>query len=232
MAARWPWSRQSASWPQIGIEIPGERSGLIPTREWKRANFNEGWQQGDTVNAGIGQGFITATPMQLCTMAARLAGGKMVSPRLVHRLGEPRALAKSLGIADEHLAAVQAGLNGVMNEPGGTAYRSRIAEPEFAFAGKTGTAQVRRITAAERATGVVRNDQLPWELRDHALFVAFAPVVNPRYALSVVIEHGSSGSGAAAPVARDVLRFAQERHLLNMPTAYPIASLSPTVNET
>jgi penicillin-binding protein 2 len=215
-----------------GIEIPGERSGLIPTREWKRANFNEGWQQGDTVNAGIGQGFITATPMQLCTMAARLAGGKMVSPRLVHRLGEPRALAKSLGIADEHLAAVQAGLNGVMNEPGGTAYRSRIAEPEFAFAGKTGTAQVRRITAAERATGVVRNDQLPWELRDHALFVAFAPVVNPRYALSVVIEHGSSGSGAAAPVARDVLRFAQERHLLNMPTAYPIASLSPTVNET
>ena len=119
-----------------------------------------------------------------------------------------------------------------MNEPGGTAYRSRIAEPEFAFAGKTGTAQVRRITAAERATGVVRNDQLPWELRDHALFVGFAPVVNPRYALSVVIEHGSSGSGAAAPVARDVLRFAQERHLLNMPTAYPIASPSPTVHET
>jgi penicillin-binding protein 2 len=215
-----------------GIEILGERSGLIPTREWKRANFNEGWQLGDSVNAGIGQGFITATPMQLCTMAARLAGGKMVSPRLVHRPGEPRAPVNSLGIADEHLAAVQAGLNGVMNEPGGTAYRSRIAEPEFAFAGKTGTAQVRRITAAERATGVVRNDQLPWELRDHALFVGFAPVVNPRYALSVVIEHGSSGSGAAAPVARDVLRFAQERHLLNMPTAYPIASPSPTVHET
>lgn len=215
-----------------GIEMPGERNGLIPSREWKRANFNEGWQQGDTVNAGIGQGFILATPVQLCTMVARLAGGKKVSPRLVHRVGETAAPAPSLDISEEYLAAVRSGLNAVMNEPGGTAYGSRIAEPEFAFAGKTGTAQVRRITAAERATGVVRNDQLPWELRDHALFVAFAPVVNPRYAISVVIEHGSSGSGAAAAVARDILRFAQERGLLNMPTAYPVASLSQTVNET
>jgi penicillin-binding protein 2 len=214
-----------------GIEIPGERTGLIPTREWKRANFNEGWQQGDTINAGIGQGFILATPLQLCTMAARLAGGKEVSPRIVHGHGEVRVPVPSLGISEESLAAVQGGLNAVMNEPGGTAYRSRISEPEFAFAGKTGTAQVRRITAQERATGVRRNDQLPWELRDHALFVAFAPVVNPRYALSVVIEHGSSGSGVAAPVARDILRFAQERNLLNMPTAYPVASLSPSVVE-
>lgn len=214
-----------------GIEIPGERGGLIPSREWKRANFNEGWQQGDTINAGIGQGFILATPLQLCTMTARLASGRAVSPRIVHGHGKARVPAPSLGISAEALAAVQGGLNAVMNEPGGTAYRSRIAEPEFAFGGKTGTAQVRRITAQERATGVRRNDQLPWELRDHALFVAFAPVVNPRYALSVIIEHGSSGSGAAAPVAHDILRFAQERDLLNMPTAYPVASLSPTVTE-
>jgi penicillin-binding protein 2 len=214
-----------------GIEIPGERSGLIPTREWKRANFNEGWQQGDTLNAGIGQGFVLATPLQLCTMAARLAGGKAVSPRIVPGHDGARVPAPSLGISEEALAAVQGGLNAVMNEPGGTAYRSRIAEPQFAFGGKTGTAQVRRITAQERAAGVRRNDQLPWELRDHALFVAFAPVVNPRYALSVVIEHGSSGSGAAAPVARDILRFAQERDLLKLPTAYPVASLSPSVTE-
>jgi penicillin-binding protein 2 len=125
------------------------------------------------------------------------------------------------------LAAVRDGMNAVMNEPGGTAYGSRIHEPEFAFAGKTGTAQVRRISAAERAAGVRSNAQLPWELRDHALFVAFAPVINPRYALSLVIEHGSSGSGAAAPIARDILRFAQSRDLLNMPTAYPVASLAP-----
>jgi len=215
-----------------GIEMPGERKGLIPSREWKRANFNEDWQQGDTINAGIGQGFITVTPMQLCIMAARLAGGKEVSPRLVHRHGEVSVSAPPLGFSEEYLAAVQVGLNGVMNEPGGTAYGSRIVEPEFAFSGKTGTAQVRQITAQERVTGVVRNNELPWELRDHALFVGFAPVVNPRYALSIVIEHGSSGSSAAAPVARDVLRFAQERGLLNMPTAYPVASLSQSVNET
>jgi penicillin-binding protein 2 len=215
-----------------GIEIPGERGGLIPTQEWKRANFNEGWQQGDTVNAGIGQGFILATPLQLCTMTARLASGKSVSPRIVHSHGGAQPAAPSLGISGESLAAVRGGLNAVMNEAGGTAYRSRIAEPEFAFGGKTGTAQVRRITAQERASGVLRNDQLPWELRDHALFIAFAPVVKPRYALSVVIEHGSSGSGAAAPVARDILQFAQERNLLNLPTAYPIASLRSNATET
>lgn len=215
-----------------GIEIPGEQKGLIPTREWKRANFNEGWQQGETLIAGIGQGYIMATPLQLCAMAARLASGRAVSPHIVHRPGQERAPVPSLGIAQENLAAVQAGIDAVMNEPGGTAYRSRIVQPEFAFGGKTGTAQVRRITAAERAAGVRSNAQLPWELRDHALFVAIAPISNPRYAVSVVIEHGSSGSGAAAPVARDVLLFAQQRALLNMPTAYPIASLASTARKT
>jgi penicillin-binding protein 2 len=210
-----------------GIEIPGERGGLVPTREWKRENFNEAWQQGETLIAGIGQGYLQTTPMQLCTMVARLASGKQVSPRIVHRGNDRAAPPPALDYTEEMLAAVRDGMNAVMNEPGGTAYGSRIHEPEFAFAGKTGTAQVRRISAAERAAGVRSNAQLPWELRDHALFVAFAPVINPRYALSLVIEHGSSGSGAAAPIARDILRFAQSRDLLNMPTAYPVASLAP-----
>jgi penicillin-binding protein 2 len=214
-----------------GIELPGERAGLVPTRAWKQENFNEAWQQGETLIAGIGQGYLQTTPLQLCTMVARLAGGHRVSPRIVHRDGAAPAPAP-LGYSEEVLAPVRAGLDGVMNEPGGTAYGSRIPEPEFAFAGKTGTAQVRRITAAERAAGVRSNAQLPWELRDHALFVAYAPVVNPRYAISIVIEHGSSGSGAAAPVARDILRYAQQRDLLNMPTAYPVAVLGDNSRET
>ena len=209
-----------------GIEIPGERKGLIPTREWKRANFNEGWQHGETLIAGIGQGYISATPLQLCTMTARLASGRAVVPRIVHRPGDERLIAPSLGISEESLAAVRGGLDAVMNEPGGTAFRSRIEKPEFAYGGKTGTAQVRRITAQERASGVRSNEQLPWELRDHALFVAFAPLINPRYAISVVVEHGGGGSAVAAPVAKDVLLFAQERGLLNRPTAYPVAALS------
>ena len=99
----------------------------------------------------------------------------------------------------------------VSNHPRGTAFRARIAEPGMELAGKTGTAQVRRISRAERETRVLSNEELEWRQRDHALFVAYAPVDNPKYAISVVIEHGSSGSKAAAPVARDIMRFVLER---------------------
>jgi penicillin-binding protein 2 len=211
-----------------GIEIPGERAGFVPDQAWKRRRFNEPWQAGETLIAGIGQGFLQVTPLQLCTFAARLASGKMVKPRLVHAgaNGTAAAAAPPLPVTAEALAAVRAGMDAVMNEAGGTAFGSRIREPEFAMAGKTGTAQVRRITAAERATGIRTNAELPWRLRDHALFVSFAPVTNPRYACAVVIEHGSSGSGFAAPIARDALQLAQSRRILDMPTAYPVAAAS------
>jgi penicillin-binding protein 2 len=208
-----------------GIELPGERSGLVPTRAWKEANFDEGWQHGETLNAGIGQGYLLATPLQLCTMAARLASGRNVLPRIVHHPGTARTTPSLVEFSEEALVAVRGGLDAVMNEPGGTAYGSRIPEPEFAYAGKTGTAQVRRITAQERATGIRTNAELPWELRDHALFVAYAPLVNPRYAISVVVEHGGGGSAVAAPIARDILRLAQERDVLGIPTAYPVAGI-------
>jgi penicillin-binding protein 2 len=206
-----------------GIDIPGERSGFVPSREWKRKTFKEDWQLGETLIAGIGQGFLQVTPLQLCTYAARLASGKMVSPRLVHARGKLPDVAP-LPVVAEHLAAVRGGMNAVMNEGGGTAWGSRIKQAGFEMAGKTGTAQVRRISTAERAGGVRSNDSLPWRLRDHALFVAFAPVAAPRYACSVVIEHGSSGSGFAAPIARDALLLAQQRGILDRNTAFPIAT--------
>jgi penicillin-binding protein 2 len=206
-----------------GIEIPGERAGFVPDRAWKKRRFNEDWQPGETLIAGIGQGFLQVTPMQLCTYTARLAGGRYVKPRLVHR-GAHNAAAEPLKFKPEFLAAVREGMNAVMNDPGGTAFRSRIAEPGFEYAGKTGTAQVRRITAAERAAGVRTNAQLPWRLRDHALFVAFAPVHAPRYACSVVIEHGSSGSGVAAPIAREALHFAQRKGIVDLPTTWPVTT--------
>ena len=115
-------------------------------------------------------------------------------------------------------------MDAVMNEPGGTAAGSRINVPGLEYAGKTGTAQVRRITAAERASGIRTGDALPWHLRDHGLFVAFAPVINPRYACSVVLEHGIGGARYAAPIARAALLFAQEKRILDLNTAFPVAA--------
>src|SRR5690554_1974535 len=192
------------------FEVSGEKSGLVPTPEWKRAARGEVWHQGETVIAGIGQGYLLATPLQLAVMTARIAnGGFAVTPRLTRAIGGQLLPVKEpafLDVSERALRAAQNGMNAVSNEAGGTAYRSRIAEPGLELAGKTGTAQVRRISRAERLSGVLRNEDIEWRQRDHALFVCYAPVHEPRYAMSVVIEHGGSGSGAAAPVARDIMR--------------------------
>jgi penicillin-binding protein 2 len=213
----------------LGIEIPGERDGFIPDRYWKQATYHESWQQGETLVVGIGQGYVTATPVQLCTLAARIASGKRVNPRIVHSLGvqkEPRAPIDPVGFSPEALEAVRAGMNAAANEPGGTAYAWRILDPAFAMAGKTGTAQVRVITREERLTGVKRNEDLPWNLRDHALYIAFAPVVNPRYACACIIEHGAVVSHPQVQVARDALAFAQKRDILGRPPSYPVNAAS------
>jgi penicillin-binding protein 2 len=195
----------------VGIDLPRERSGLMPDRNWKLANFGEPWQPGETLVAGIGQGFTLSTPLQLAVMTARIANGRYaVKPRLVRT--EEAESPPELGILDEHMRIVQEGMSRVTNEVGGTAYGARIQEPGMAMAGKTGTAQVRRITLAERLKGVKKNEDLPWEQRDHALFVGFAPVGAPRYACAVVVEHGGGGSKVAAPIARDVLTEAQRRN--------------------
>lgn len=186
------------------VDLPAEQPGTIPTTAWKKANFEEGWQQGETLVSAIGQGFVLATPLQLALMTARLAnGGLLVSPHFVAP-DEP-SMAEKLNIPAEHLRVVTEGMWRVTNDPKGTAFSSRITMPGMEMAGKTGTSQVRRISMRERNSGVIKNDDLPWPRRDHALFIAFAPVRKPKFACAVVVEHGGGGSAIAAPIAKDIL---------------------------
>ena len=199
----------------LGIEIPGERKGLIPTRGWKLAMTGVKWQKGEDLIAGIGQGFILATPLQLAVMTARVAnGGYAVTPRLIQGALEDSTAGRelpSLGLSETSLDLVRQGMNRVTNHPRGTAFRARIRHKGMEMAGKTGTSQVRRISKQERETRVLKNEERPWIERDHALFVGYAPVDNPRYAVAVVVEHGGGGSRVAAPIARDALIEAQKR---------------------
>ena len=208
-----------------GIDLPAEKPGIMPTKAWKRSYFrakrNKAWFRGETVIAGIGQGYVLATPLQLAVMTSRLAnGGFAVTPRLVtdrpagNRTAYRRASEKfrPLGFNEANLRQIGDAMSAVTNEAGGTAFWTRIVEEGMEMAGKTGTSQVRRITAAERARGIVKNEDLPWHRRDHALFVAFAPLDDPRFACSVIIEHGGGGSRVAAPIARKILLETQKRY--------------------
>ena len=223
----------------VGIDIPGERPGLIPSREWKLATTGTPWHQGETLIAGIGQGSVLATPLQLAIMVARLVTGRAVTPRLVRGEGlmppggdtVPPDF-PSLGFDRRTLALVVDGMNAVVNEQGGTAYAARIAEPGFAMGGKSGTSQVRRISQHERGRGLRKARQIPWKERDHALFVAFAPVGAPRYVCATVVEHGGTsgggGSAVAAPICRDVLLEAQRRDpARRIPAGSAVAQLDP-----
>jgi penicillin-binding protein 2 len=208
---------------KTGIELPGERGGLIPSRDWKLKRFGVPWQQGETLNTGIGQGYVTATPLQLCTLTARIASGNAVSPRITRVVGrsvQQRPQLNRLPFSDKALAAVQAGMIAV-TEPGGTAAQWRITQPGFEMAGKTGTAQVRHISKEEHAAGVRKNSTLPWNMRDHGLFIAFAPVGAPRYACACIVEHGSDGH-PQVQIVRDVLLFTQKRDPIKLPNAYPV----------
>jgi len=190
------------------IPMSAITEGLMPNRAWKQERYQQDWRIGDTVNASIGQGYVLSSPLQLAVMTARLATGKAVSPRLIHMIDgqqTPVAEAEDLGLTPSFLRAIQEGMFAVNNTQRGTAWSSRIEEKTMRVAGKTGTSQVRNISAAERARGVIRNDQLPWNRRDHALYVGYAPYDAPRYAVAVVVEHGGGGSTAAAPIGRDLL---------------------------
>ncbi len=189
------------------LPLSAVATGLAPDKDWKRRTRDESWRIGDTVNASIGQGYVLASPLQLAVMTARLATGRSVTPRIVRAIDGVETASgagASLGINENMLRRIRASMDDVSNHLRGTAYRSRIVAEGNEMAGKTGTSQVRRITAEERAAGVTSNEDLPWERRDHALFVNFAPVVNPRFAVAVVVEHGGGGSKAAAPIGRDI----------------------------
>ncbi len=213
------------------IEIPGEQPGCIPGRAWKQAKFGVAWQQGETLNTGIGQGYVNATPLQLCTQAARIASGNAVVPRITRVVGkttQERPPIKRLDFADKALQAVQSGMNAVVNEPGGTAFPWRITQVGFEMAGKTGTAQVHHISKEERENSgrstTSYEMKLPWKLREHALFIAFAPVSSPRYAASIILEHGSTAAHPHVQMVRDILLFAQTRQTAMLPTSYPASA--------
>jgi len=196
---------------KFAMPLSAISGGLVPTKAYKQRVFDESWLHGDTLNAGIGQGFVLASPIQLAVMTARIASGKMLVPRLVHSIeGVPQNAPEvaDMSISKSHLSQVRRGMFAVMNETRGTAHAARIADKNMMMAGKTGTSQVRRITKEERAAGIIKNEDLPWARRDHALFVGYAPHENPRYAISVIVEHGGGGSSVAAPIARDVMMFA------------------------
>jgi penicillin-binding protein 2 len=215
---------------QTGIELPGEKAGVVPGREWKMKRYHVPWLEGETLNTGIGQGYLLATPLQLCTVAARIASGNAVVPRLtrvVGRQAQPRPELTPLPFSDGALALVRNGMNGVTNTPGGTAFGFRIAEPGYEMAGKTGTAQVRVISREEHNAGVKKNLTLPWKMRDHGLFISFAPVGKPRYACACITEHASDGHPQVL-AARDILLYAQKRDPLKLPTAYPLSAASGT----
>jgi len=190
------------------LALSSVAGGLAPTKQWKRSARGEDWVVGDTVNASIGQGFTLSSPLQLAVMSARIATGRAVTPRLIKSIDgveQPSGAGEPMGLNENNLRQLRKAMYDVVNDRRGTGYRSRIIDDTMRMAGKTGTSQVRNITAAERARGVTSNADLPWERRDHALFVCFAPYDKPKYAACVLVEHGGGGSTAAAPIARDVM---------------------------
>ena len=173
--------------------------GLIPEPEWKRGRFGQGWFEGETLHAGIGQGYVLATPLQMAVMTARIATGRRVTPTVVRpRADGGAAPPERLGIREAHLEAVRQGMWAAVNEAGGTGKFARLSDSGLKIYGKTGTSQVARISSR------VSQDNLRWDLRDHALFVGYVADREPRYAIAAVVEHGGSGGKVAAPLVRQI----------------------------
>lgn len=194
----------------LEVDLPGQRVGLIPTPAWRRAEGHP-WELGDTIVAGIGQGYIEVTPLQLATYVARIATGRAVQPHVTRSVagvaqpgGQP-ADWPAMDLAEKFLQVVRDGMWEVVNAPGGTAPQARLTDPRWQMAGKTGSAQVRDVSRAARESGHFDSAKLPWNERPHALFVCYAPYDAPRYAVSVVVEHGNAGADTAGPIARDIM---------------------------
>lgn len=196
-----PVARELGLGQEFELPFPSQRYGTVPDSAWKKRKYDQDWTASDTLNAVIGQGYIIASPFQLALMSARIASGLNIQPEI---LKVKRKAPARLSFPEEHLAVVRNGMDLVVNGAG-TAVRSKLLLENVAMAGKTGTAQVRRIAGSQRGQSG------EWKYRDHGLFVCFAPVDNPRYGAAVVIEHGMGGARAAAPIAKDVLTFLYDR---------------------
>ncbi len=194
-----------------------EKQGLIPNTQWKKNALGKGWLLGETMITGIGQGYIQTTPIQLCLMTAQIAnGGYKIYPKII--VNEENNIQPSdkyvpLYQNSKNIKIVQDAMFGSTNEVMGTSYRSRIDDLKYQFAGKTGTAQVKKITEEQRELDL-KTFQIPYEERDHALYIAFGPYKNPQYALSILVEHGGNGSTTAAPMAKKLFKLIIDRHLL------------------
>ena len=192
-----------------------EKKGLVPNTEWKKNALGRNWLLGETIITGIGQGYIQTTPIQLCLLAAQIGnGGYKIYPNLVLNNQENKKYNDKympLYKDEKNIKIIQEAMFSSTNEVMGTSYKSRIEDPKYQFAGKTGTAQVKRITEEERELDL-KTFEIPYEQRDHALYIAFGPYKNPRYALSIVIEHGGSGGAVAAPIAKKLFKMVIDRH--------------------
>ena len=212
----------------LGDYFENEKKGLFPNTSWKKNNLGKGWVLGETLITGIGQGYTQTTPLQLCLMTAQIAnGGYSIKPKIIVNndplsFEEAKKNMKEQSLInfntqlfkdEKNIKIVQEAMFSSTNEIGGTSYRSRIDNPKYQFAGKTGTAQVKRISKRERELDL-KIDQIPYNDRDHALYVAYGPYENPRYALSIIVEHGGSGSKAAAPMAKKLFKLIIDRDVL------------------
>ena len=205
----------------LGKEVFGdlfsiEKKGLIPNTQWKKNALGKGWLLGETMITGIGQGYIQTTPIQLCLMTAQIAnGGYKIYPHIIENENKTQPIDKFTPLYKEskNIKIIQDAMFGSTNEVMGTSYRSRIKDPKYQFAGKTGTSQVKKITERDRELDL-KTFEIPYEERDHALFIAFGPYKNPRYALSILVEHGGNGSTTAAPMAKKLFKLIIDRHSL------------------
>ncbi len=209
----------------LGDYFEGEKKGLFPNTIWKKNNLEKGWVLGETLITGIGQGYTQTTPLQLCLMTAQIGnGGYSIKPKILVN-NDPLTLEQAkkniqnqslnnlntqLFKNSKNIKIIQQAMFSSTNERYGTSYKSRIDDPKYQFAGKTGTAQVKRISKRERELDL-KLEQIPYKDRDHALYVAYGPYKNPRYALSIIVEHGGSGSKAAAPMAKKLFKLIIDR---------------------
>lgn len=206
------WLHRFGLGQKTGLSVMGEKSGLLPSSEWKLKNRKDKWRRIDTVYLTIGQGYILTTPLQLVRMIAQIVNGgnKLVPHILLDKLEKKNS--SKMEVTKHYLDFLTQAMGQVINHPEGTGYRSRVKEVDWQMGGKSGTAQVRKITQRERAEGRHHGFDWQWKEKDHALFVGFAPLKNPKYAIVVLVEHGGFGGITAAPLGRDIMRFVMEKY--------------------